>query len=151
MADKRLYTQYRYKVEMTYLNIKRNVNTPIKNECVKMVVIDHNYDINTMPIVYATLKLDKALVDDMIVNANDNLFLVAVYKYDNLTDDKQEIEVFRDRFTYFLPDDVNKNDSADYNDTNEEEHLGNTFREVILGLMSIKMINRNKRLIDKYH
>lgn len=148
MADKRLYTQYRYKVEMTYLNIKRNVNTPIKNECVKMVVIDHNYDINTMPIVYATLKLDKALVDDMIVNANDNLFLVAVYKYDNLTDDKQEIEVFRDRFTYFLPDDVNKNDSADYNDTNEEEHLGNTFREVILGLMSIKMINRNKRLIE---
>ena len=148
MADKRLYMQYRYKVEMTYLNIKNNTNTPIKNECVKMVVIDHNYDDNTMPIVYVTLNLDRALVDDMIINANDNLFLLAIYKYDNLTDSKQEIEVFRDKFTYFLPDDVNKYDSADYNDSNEKEHLGNTYRELALGLMSIKMINRNKRLIE---
>lgn len=148
MADNKLYMQYRYKVEMTYLNIVKNINTPIVTECIKSIIIDHNYDNNCMPIIYATLKLDKALVDDMILNINDNLMLVTVYKYDELSNYKEEIEVFRDRFTYFLPDDVNKNDPIDYNETNENETLGNTYRSVSLGLMSIKMINRNKRLLE---
>ena len=148
MADNKLYMQYRYKVEMTYLNIVKNINTPIVTECIKSIIIDHNYDNNCMPIIYAILKLDKALVDDMILNINDNLMLVTVYKYDELSNYKEEIEVFRDRFTYFLPDDVNKNDPIDYNETNENETLGNTYRSVSLGLMSIKMINRNKRLLE---
>lgn len=148
MADNKLYMQYRYKVEMTYLNIVKNINTPIVTECIKSIIIDHNYDNNCMPIIFATLKLDKALVDDMILNINDNLMLVTIYKYDELSNYKEEIEVFRDRFTYFLPDDVNKNDPIDYNETNESETLGNTYRSVSLGLMSIKMINRNKRLLE---
>lgn len=148
MADKCMTMKYRYKIEMTYLNIIKNINTEIKNECIKTVIIDHNYDVNSMPIIFITLKLDKSLVDDMILNIDDNLILMAVYKYDDLSDDKQEIEVFRDKFTYFLPDDVNKNDPIDYNETNEDEHLGNTFRDIVIGLMSIKMINRNKKYLE---
>lgn len=148
MEDKKLYVQYRYKVEMTYLNLDKDVSTDIANEFIKMIIIDHNYDINSMPILYATLKLDKSLVDDMILNIDNNLMLMAVYKYNILDEEPQEIEVFRDKFTYFLPEDVNKNDSADYNEATEDEHRGNTFRDVVIGLMSIKMINNNKKYME---
>lgn len=148
MEDKRICVAYRYRIEMTYLNLVKNTSTRIKNEFLKTMIIDHNYDVNCMPVIYAILKLDKALVDDMILNINNNLILVAVYKYNELDDLKQEIEVFRDRFTYFLPQDVNKNSPIDYTERTEEEHLGNTFREVNLGLMSINMINRNKKTLE---
>ena len=145
---RKIYSQYRYKVEMTYLNYVRKVNTPIVTECIKTIIIDHNYDKNSMPILFATLKLDKSLVDDMIINIDKNLMLIAIYKYDNLSDTKEEIAIFRDTFTYFLPDDVNTNDIMDYNEKNEKEHRGNTYRDDVLGLMSINMINRNKKYLE---
>jgi hypothetical protein len=149
MADENLvYTQFRYKVEMTYIDTVNGENTEIITECIKFLVIDHNYDDHCMPILYANLSLDRKLLDDMILNINDNLMLIAVYKYDDLTETKQEIEVFRDKFTYFLPDDVNKNDPIDYNETTMEENLGNTFRQITLGLLSINMINRNKQMLE---
>lgn len=148
MASKRICMQYRYKVEMTYLNLVKKVNTDIRNECIKTLIIDHNYDVNCMPILFVSMKLDKALVDDMILNVNDNLILLAVYKYDDLSDYKEEIEVFRDKFTYFIPEDVNKNDAIDYNEVNEDEHKGNTFRNISMGLLSINMVNNNKRLLE---
>lgn len=148
MIKSSLQVQYKYMVEMIYLNIKKNKSTEIKTECIKSMVIDHNYEDNCMPIIYTTMKLDKALVDDMIINVNTNLMIVAVYKFNDITDTKEPIEVFRDKFTYFIPDDVNKNLHMDYNDATEEEHLGNTYTEVIMGLMSINMINLNKRNIE---
>lgn len=147
-TDKKIYVQYKYKVEMTYLNLVKDISTDIKNECVKTIIIDNNYDVNSMPILYATLKLDKSLVDDMILNIDTNLIILAIYKYNILDEEPQDIEVFRDKFTYFLPDDVNKNNAIDYNEANDEEHLGNTFRDVSIGLMPIKMINNNKRYTE---
>ena len=63
-------TSYKYTVSLQYLNIRQKLSTTIKNECVKSVIIDHNYDKNCMPVIYINLRLDKALVDDMIKNDN---------------------------------------------------------------------------------
>lgn len=145
MANKSRAAQYRYTVSMAYLDQKRGKSTDIKTECIKFIVIDHNYEENYMPIVYASMKLDKKLVDDMILNCNDNLMMLAIFKYDDLTDEKQEIECFRKKFTYFLPNDVNAHDSVDYNEETESEHLGNTYTQVTLGLMCVDHINNNKR------
>ena len=146
--NKRIYSQYRYKAEMTYLNLDKNVDTSVRVEFIKTIIIDHNYDKNSMPIIFVTMKLDKSLVDDMILNINKNLILLAIYKYDNLSDTKEEVEVFRDKFTYFLPDGVNANDPIDYTEENEKEHRGNTFRDVVMGLISINHINRNKKYLE---
>lgn len=145
MANRSRAAQYRYTVSMAYLDQKRGKSTDIKTECIKFIVIDHNYEENYMPIVYASMKLDKKLVDDMILNCNDNLMMLAIFKYDDLTDEKQEIECFRKKFTYFLPNDVNAHDSVDYNEETESEHLGNTYTQVTLGLMCVDHINNNKR------
>ena len=146
--NKRIYSQYRYKAEMTYLNLDKNVDTSVRVEFIKTIIIDHNYDKNSMPIIFVTMKLDKSLVDDMILNINKNLILLAIYKYDNLSDTKEEVEIFRDKFTYFLPDGVNANDPIDYTEENEKEHRGNTFRDVVMGLISINHINRNKKYLE---
>lgn len=141
-------TQYKYTVEMKYLNIKNKQYTTIKTECIKFIIIDHNYDENCMPIIYIDIKLDKKLLDDMILNCNENLIMLTINKFDNLTINKQEIECFRKTFTYFLPNDVNKNDPIDYNEVNEAEHNGNTFRDITLGLLCIDHINNNKRTFN---
>ena len=143
----KLYTQYKYKFEMIYIDNQKNINTTIRTECIKSIVIDNNYEENCMPILYAILRLDKSLLDDMILNINKNLIVLALYKYDDLTDSKEEIEVFRDRFTYFITNDINKKSILDYEESTLEETLGNTFTEVNIGLMSINMINNNKRSI----
>lgn len=145
MADKSRCAQYRYTVEMVYLDQKRGKSTDIKTECIKFIIIDHNYDENNMPVIYAHLKLDKKLMDDIIMNCNDNLMMMALCKYDDLTDNKQEIECFRKKFTYFLPNDVNSHDPVDYNEETASEHLGNTYKDVTIGLMSVDHINNNKR------
>jgi hypothetical protein len=138
-------SQYKYTVEMTYLDQKRGKNTSIKTECIKFLIIDHNYENNCMPILYASLKLDKKFLDDMILNCNENLFIIALNKFDDLTSEKQESECFRKRFTYFLPNDVNKNDAIDYTDKSQDETLGDTYRDVTIGFMCIDHINANKQ------
>lgn len=145
MADKTRVTQYRYTVSMAYLDQKRGKSTDIKTECIKFIIIDHNYEENHMPIIYASLKLDKKLVDDMILNCNDNLIMLAMHKYDDLTNEKQEIECFRKKFAYFLPNDINKHDSVDYNDETVSQNLGDTYTQATFGLMCIDHINNNKR------
>ena len=145
MANKLRATQYKYTISMAYLDQKRGKSIDIKTECIKFIIIDHNYETNYMPVIYASLRLDRKLVDDMILNCNDNLIMMALFKYDDLTAEKQEIECFRKKFTYFLPNDVNTHDPIDYNDENISEHLGNTFTQLTLGLMCIDHINNNKR------
>ena len=62
MANK-LYTQYKYRFEMIYVDNVKNTSTKIKTECMRSIIIDHNYEENCMPIIYTTMRLDKALTD----------------------------------------------------------------------------------------
>ena len=146
--DKRVMSQYEYRIEMQYVDSKNNTYTTLINESVRSLIIDHNYDVNNMPILYGTLTIDKKMLDDMILNINTNLMIISIYKYDNTTDQKISMLVLRDLFTYFLPDDINTNDPIDYTDENINEHLGATFTTISMGFMSIKMINRNKRYLE---
>lgn len=150
MADKIITYKYKYKVELFFVNYskKKTITVEIDYEHIKSFTIDHNFESNNMPTIYMTLGLDKALIDDIILNCNTSLFTLALYKIDVLNDNQIESECFRDKFTYFLPDDVNKNDKLDYNDNNKEETSGSTFKEITIGLMSIKNINDNKKAIE---
>jgi len=145
MADKTRSTQYRYTISMAYLDQKRGKSVNILNESIKSIIIDHNYEVNCMPVLYANLTLDKKLIDDMIVNCNENLIMIALNKFDNLTDEKQEIECFRKKFTYFLPKNVNSNDSVDYTEETADTYLSNTYVTVSIGLMCVDHINNNKK------
>lgn len=96
-----------------------------------------------MPMVMLDMALDKALIDDMIANINKNLFMVAVYRYNDKSKTKSKIECFRKKFTYFLSNDMNKNDALDYNKKNIKQTSGETYRQVSIGLLPIEFINLN--------
>lgn len=148
MAENTNVSSWRYKIEMIYLDLKKGTSTDIKTEAIKSIIIDHNFDRNCMPIMYANLSLDRALVDNMILNIDNNLITVVLYKYDELMDHELDIECFRKRFTYFLPDDVNKNNDIDYTEDNIDQHLGDTYRNISLGLLCVDHINNNKRSVE---
>lgn len=142
------YVQCKYTAELTYLNIVDGVGTKIKDECIKSIIIDHQYDGNTMPMIFIILKIDKSLIDHMIKHCNDNLFTLAINKFDEFTDSKEEIECFRKKFTYFMTNDLNKNDAIDYNEATEEENKENTFKTVTIGLLCVDHINNNKQSVE---
>ena len=57
--DIKTLTSYKYTISLQYLNIRQKVSTDIKTECIKSVIIDHNYDKNCMPVIFINLRLDK--------------------------------------------------------------------------------------------
>ena len=135
---------YRYDITLQYLHTDINLATTIKNESLKSLIIDHNYDTNCMPTMYANLRLDKSLVDNMIKHQNDNLMIVALYKYDSNAQEIHKTLCFRKKFIYFLPDNVNRMDPIDYNEITEEEMKGNTYTSLTLGLLCLDHVNANK-------
>lgn len=146
--DIRSQTEYMYKISLRYVQVKKNKYVDIKNECLKSMIIDHNYEINNMPILYANMKLDKSLVDDMIKNQNDNTIVITLSKYDNSSDIKSELNVFNMKFIYFLPDNVNRMDPVDYNNETNETMKGDTYTELTLGLIALEHVNNNKKACE---
>lgn len=146
--DIRSQTEYMYTISLRYVQVKKNKYVDIKNECLKSMIIDHNYEVNNMPILYANLKLDKSLVDDMIKNQNDNTMVITLNKYDNSSDIKSEINVFNMKFIYFLPDNVNRMDPVDYNSETNETMKGDTYTELTLGLIALEHVNNNKKACE---
>lgn len=146
--DIKTLTSYKYTISLQYLNIRQKVSTDIKTECIKSVIIDHNYDKNCMPVIFINLRLDRSLVDDMIKNQNTNLMILAISKFDNNTELKLEVECLRKKCIYFLTDDVNKMDPIDYNDETEATMKGDTFRKITIGLLVLDHVNNNKTLCE---
>lgn len=148
MADKKIVSKYKYKMELSYTDTTTNKTQSIKSECIKSLTIDHNYIDNVMPILYMNINLERKLADHMILNADDNFLTLVIYKYDEMADYRLDVEYIRGKFTYFLPEDLNKNDSIDYNAENEDQHNGDLYRNVALGLLLEDHINNNKQSIN---
>lgn len=144
MAGVKTVMAYRYKITLQYLNIESDTATSILDESIKSVIIDHNYDVNCMPVIFFRLNLDKSLVDDMIKNQNTNMMIIAISKYDSNDDMELEIECIRKKCIYFLTDDVNKMDPVDYNEENEELMRENTYMPLTVGLLVLDHVNNNK-------
>ena len=145
----RTLTAYRYIITLDYLDIDKNkVTTRIKNESLKSLIIDHNYDANCMPVMYANLSLDRSLIDDMIKNQNRNLIIITMNKYDKNAEIHYGTLCFRKKFIYFLPDNVNRMDPVDYNENTEEQMKGDTYTSITLGLLALDHVNNNKTLCE---
>jgi hypothetical protein len=143
MADKKTTAKYYFKCELIYVDTVNNKSTEIESQNIKAFKIDHNYASNHMPVLLMTLSLDKKVVDDMITNKNENLFSFTVTKYNCLVTSPLEVNYFKNRFTYFISDELNKNDAIDY--ANDEQTNQQSQRTVTIGLMCIDHINDNKK------
>ena len=135
---------YNYKVELTYQGGSEDAY--IYAEQIKEVIIDHNYDENCMPVIYAMFTADRKMVDDMIKNQNNAYFILRITAVSSLGSFGSETDAINIKCAYFINDDVNKTDPIDYTSaTGVEKMQGNTFTIVNIGLICIDHIKNNKR------
>lgn len=143
-----MLTEYKYKIEMIYTDSKTGIIKEISSDFIQYLLIDHNYEVNNMPVLFISVALDKSLIDHMILNVNSNLITLVLYKFDANQDSQLELECFRKNFTYFLPKNVNPRNDIDYTEKNQFETVGNTFESVSFGLLAVDHINNNKKSIE---
>lgn len=135
---------YRYTIDLKYQG--GGQDTYINAEQIKEIIIDHNYDINCMPVIYAMFTADRKLVDDMIKNQNNAYFILNISAFNQNSFFGSSTNALNVRCTYFINDDVNKTDPIDYtSSTGEEITQGNTFALVMAGLVCIDHVKNNKR------
>lgn len=144
-------SKYKYRVSMSYLDVASSTETSIRVECIRTIIIDRDYDNTNMPILMMTLKLDKNLVDDIILNAKNNVFNIFMYKFSE-TGDKYAEKVFQGQFVYFLNEDLNYNKDLDYNNEEAAANQGmirkDKYRDITVGLMMKKNLDDNKKVVN---
>lgn len=143
--------QYRYSVEMQYLNIKNGTYTNIFQESIKYVLIDRDYDKYNMPLIYVGLTIDKNLADDMKLNYRENLINIKISRHEYDPDDDDwilnwiEDDYINGQCEYFTEDSkINDNKEIDYG-TEENEDRADIYTNITIGLMRLSLINQNKR------
>lgn len=137
---------FRYTVDLIFMN--GSDNTSIDCRSIKSLVIDNNIDTNNMPIVYVTMHVDKKVVDKIVLNSNTALFNLTVYKYNELSSSSVKKKCIEGKFTYVIPDDVNKNNDIDYNDKTDDGAFGHTFKDISVGLLRLDHVDANKRFAE---
>jgi len=139
---------YRYKFEFIYVDNVNNINTTIRNECCKFIGTTHSYGVNIMPTMLVEFMLDKALLDNMIINMNSNHIIVSQYKYDELSTYKFNMLCFRKKFFYIINKGVSSHSPIDYTAKTQDEMLGEAFTRVQIGLMPIDLHNVNMKFFS---
>lgn len=141
---------YRYDAEFQYINVAKGTYERIFQESIKWIIIDKDYEKYNMPLVFASITIDKRLADDMIINYRENLINVQIQKFAYDSDDefymnnKCDEEYIYGQFEYFTDDKINDNDEIDYA-TEENEERKDIYRTITIGLMKLSLINQNKK------
>lgn len=137
-------TTYKYKLVMEY--VSGNTSTRIDETQIINIVADYNYEELNMPLLYMTVTLDKKFLDNMIKNSKTDLINLTIYKYVDGSSNTAGTVYFRDQFVYFLKEQLNESDYLDYKGNNASRN--DIFKTTVLGLMSLKNINDNNKVIN---
>src|SRR5574344_2022583 len=95
---------FRYKVSLNYVNSK-NSEIMLNSEQIQYIAIDKDYEHTNMPVVAIVASIEKNILDDMILNIDNNIVTLGIYRYDiNNQSDNITKKYFHDRFIYIIPD-----------------------------------------------
>jgi len=137
--------EYSYSVKLNY--ISGSVSTEIRSEQISQVLIDYDYDTKNMPIIYITAKMDKAIMDNMLLNDHKNYVTLEINKIlKNSATQISEVYI-KDRFFYFMTQDPNYTRDIEFENSDPSKPVtkSNSYREVVIGLIKVDLLNINKR------
>lgn len=136
---------YKYKASGFYVYGSNKYSIDFMN--FKSIVIDHDYEINNMPLLYIILNIDAKLADAIVTNQKTGVFILSIQKcIDNSDMPDLWEDCFNDTFLYYLSEDINKKDERDYEASNTGRE--DMYREVTIGLLSQKLVNNNKTVAN---
>lgn len=137
--------QYKYHIGMNYMNGDTNIE--IKPENIKHLYIENDYGSTHMPMIYATLHIDKNIYDQIITNAKTAVINMNIYKI--LFDDKTETKIltqYKGECSYFVSGDINYNKEIDYATSGSDKTVRkDIYKEVSIGFMYKDCIEYNKQ------
>lgn len=136
---------FRYKVSLNYVNSK-NSEIMINSEQIQYIAIDKDYENTNMPVVAIVASIEKNILDDMILNIDNNIVTLGIYRYDiNNQSDNITKKYFHDRFIYIIPDDISKTAIVDYPNGEDREGL---YRDITIWLLPQDAVNNNRQSIN---
>lgn len=141
MASTKTMSGYKYNISLKYRG--GGEDKDILEEEIRTLVIRKDYDEHMCPIILVSMKLDRKLVDDMILHMNDAYFLLEISGFDSKASFSSAKTAINEKCTYFIDNSVNKMDPVDYNDKNESSAM-EVKTEATIGMIPVDMINNNK-------
>ena len=144
--------QYNYRIVLKYMTTT-NVEVEIDSSQLQYILIDKDFDGCNMPVISVFGSIEKNILDDMIINMNNNIITLGIYKYDatnqndNITD-----KYIQDRFIYILNEDVSKTSKLDNPNGIDSKQGNRQYKEVNLWLLPQDSVNNNRQVINGvYH
>lgn len=137
---------YKYSVEMSYVLSQDDISN-IDSMSIKSIAIDSDYKNANMPMLFITLSLNKRLIDKMVKNQDTGIMILNI-KRCTVTSDMPDLyaNYINDKFIYFISEDINKNDSADYEGANADRN--DIYKLTTIGLLSLDHVNKNKKVMN---
>ena len=144
--------QYNYRIVLKYMTTT-NVEVEIDSSQLQYILIDKDFEGCNMPVISVFGSIEKNILDDMIVNMNNNIITLGIYKYDSVNqNDNITDKYIQDRFIYILNEDVSKTSKLDNPNGIDSKQGNRQYKEVNLWLLPQDAVNNNRQVINGvYH
>lgn len=132
-------SSYDYDCELSFNYKGQSVS--IMRECVKYIVIDHNYSKKVMPIIYMKISLPAKTYNMMVPAQGVGKMYFRLYsKKQNVTSSTPKNYIY-DEFDYYMTDDPNAFRKLDEVD----EKSGQAYKDCTIGLVKTELTQQNQR------
>ena len=142
-------TAYNYTLEAELLNGSKHYIFP--RNSIRTIIIDDNYDKNTMPIIYLKVRISSVLYNELVLNSSTATISFRLFKYMRDIQSSIKEPYLEDNFTYIMTSNPNYNEALEQFVSNKNTintESSDTYMEGYIGLMSLKCIEDNKILIN---
>ena len=136
---------YKYTATMSFI-LGQEVHD-IDTMNIKSIAIDNDYKNANMPMIFVTVAINRKIIDKMVKNQDSGIIILDLQRA-IINSDMPDLysKYINDKFIYFISEDVNKTDEIDYEESNKDRD--DLFKVVVLGLLSLDHVNKNKRDIN---
>ena len=144
-----MVTAFKYTLDMSLLVGNKSYQIP-KNS-IKTIIINSDYDKNTMPIIYLKIRVSNTLYNKMVLNNDRATLSFRLFIYDDKSISAIKETYIEDNFTYSVPTDPNYNESMDQiisGSSTADNDNANTYFEGFIALTSKHCIADNMKLIN---
>ena len=136
---------YSYKISAKFL--LGNKEEEILPQGITSIITNYDYYNNNIPIIYMGVKLETALYNKMVINAEKATIVLTIQRAKNTSRISAYKDYIKDTFTYSM------STNPDYNVTIEKEsktdnRIAQNYREGYLALIQLNTTDNNKKIIN---
>lgn len=136
---------YDYKIEAKF--VLDGKEEPILTECINTVICNYDYENNNIPVIYMGVRLEAALYNKMVLNADKGTITLTISK--SKTGGNYDIfeNYIKDTFIYFMSDEPDYNESLN-KQAGTDDTLMQNFKSGYMALIQQSTTNNNKKVAN---